>query len=269
MRSASQRMISRSFGPERAQSRRAGEVEGKTVVIIVLATVVGLSLIVCAGMVLLMLPAVQSARNVARVTQSQNNLRQIGLALHNYHDTIQTFPPGGVHSADGTAYHSWQTMLLPYVGQAPLYNAIDFDRPWTDPVNASLFATNVPVFLNPLERVRGGATGGAPSHYAGNSQVLFENSSISLKDVTDGTSNTIFAGEVGAGYRAWGDPQNVRDPADGIGSNATTFGNPDSSLSCEFLMMDGSARTISSDIDPDVLKALATPNGGEEVPSDF
>ena len=125
--------------------------DAKTIFLIVLAGVGGIALFVCAGFVLLLLPAVQGARNAARVTQSKNNLQQIGLALHNYHDVMTVFPPGGIYTEDETPYHSWQTMLLPYVDQEALYEVIDFDRPWTDPRNAPVFKTFVATFLNAHE----------------------------------------------------------------------------------------------------------------------
>ena len=245
---------------------RAGETDTKTVVIIVVAVVGGMSLLVCGLLVALLLPALQQAREAARRTQSKNNLKQIGLALHNYHDVHATFPPGGIYGEDGTAYHSWQSTLLPYVDSAPLYNRIDYDYPWTDPVNADLYRTVVPVYLHPSdESAQFAPDGFAASHYAGSSQVFFPNSNIRIRDILDGTANTLMAGEVGAGYKAWGDPTNVRDPADGIRVSPDTFGRDDAQLGANMLLMDGSVRYLSGDIAPDVLKALSTYDGGEQV----
>ena len=80
-------------------------------------------------------------------------------------------------------------------------------------------------------------------------------------------ANTMLAGEVAAGYRAWADPGNVRDPAIGILNDATSFGNPAGPSHCTILMVDGSVRTISKNVSPAVLKAIATPSGGEQVPA--
>ena len=240
--------------------------DAKVIVIIVLVGIGGLAMLGCGIMAALLLPAVQQARNAARRTQSRNNLKQIGLALHNYHDALESFPPGGVFTDDGTPYHSWQTMVLPYVDEAQLYNSIDFDRPWTDPANTQHFQRQISSYLNPAAP-NVPSSGGASSHYAGNSSVLFENSHIAIKDVTDGASATILAGEVAAGYKAWGDPTNVRDPAAGMMFDSNTFGSPGDPSGCQFLMMDGSVIFISGDIDPDVLKALSTPDGGEPPPT--
>jgi prepilin-type N-terminal cleavage/methylation domain-containing protein/prepilin-type processing-associated H-X9-DG protein len=90
---------------------------------------------IIAVLIALLLPAVQAAREAARRAQCTNNLKQIGLALHNYHQSIGTFPPGKAQSASAvpyTAYAGWtdwgpQAMMLPYMEQNPIYNAINFN----------------------------------------------------------------------------------------------------------------------------------------------
>lgn len=260
-------------GASQRRSSRAGEMEAKTIVLLIVGGIGGLALLGCVGIVVLvyavmprMQAAVQQARAAAQASMSHNNLKMMGLALHNYHDAVRSFPPGGVYAADGTPHHSWQTMLLPYVNQAALYNAVDFNLPWTDPANAPMFATLVPEYVNPAEQALISAPGGAVSHYAGNQHVLFENSHVSIQDVIDGSSNTMLAAEVAAGYRAWGDPSNVRDPAAGILRDASTFGSPANPNACSILLLDGSVRDVSNSISPDVLKALSTPAGGEPPP---
>lgn len=86
----------------------------------------------------LLLPAVQAAREAARRMQCKNNLKQMGLALHNYHDVYQQFPvnmTGGGRSAGAgctTGFYSWMVYLLPYVEQGPLYDQIDFNVEMAD-----------------------------------------------------------------------------------------------------------------------------------------
>ncbi len=257
------RFASVSSGSTRRRCR-AGETDSRTVIIIVLAVVGGGLLLVCLGLAVYLVPAFQSSGEAARRTQSRNNLRQIGLALHNYHDTHKTFPPGGVYSADGAPHHSWQTMLLPYVDNAPLFSQIDFNLPWTDSRNEAYFRTTVFIYLNPSEPTQTSPEGFAVSHYAGNQHVLFENSHWRMADTYDGMANTVMAGEVAAGFKPWGDPTNVRDPAAGIRHDATTFGRTGGE-GCQFLLMDGSVRFVSDSVDPAVLKAIATPQAGEDV----
>ena len=83
---------------------------------------------IIAVLISLLLPAVQSAREAARRAQCVNNLKQIGLAMHNYHDTVGSFPPGGINGSDSWAgtWWDWPAFILPQMEQAPLYNAINF-----------------------------------------------------------------------------------------------------------------------------------------------
>lgn len=83
-------------------------------------------------MVSLLLPSVQAAREAARRLQCSNNLKQIGLAMHNYHDVCRVLPFGQGGTGDR---YSAISMLLPYMEQQPLYASIDFRLPYTDPVN--------------------------------------------------------------------------------------------------------------------------------------
>ncbi len=82
---------------------------------------------IIAILIALLLPAVQQAREAARRTQCKNNLKQYGLALHNYHDTYNRFPPAGQNWAQPNV--GWQCRILPFTEQTGLYNAIDFNAP--------------------------------------------------------------------------------------------------------------------------------------------
>jgi len=92
---------------------------------------------IIAILIALLLPAVQQAREAARRTQCKNNLKQIGLALHNYHDTFNTFPqcvywgyaPPGTNLQTAARGATWITMILPYIEQANLYAGINFSAP--------------------------------------------------------------------------------------------------------------------------------------------
>ena len=99
--------------------------------------------------VVLLLPAVQQAREASRRVQSRNNLKQIGLALGNYHDTHQCFPPGGTFDESGRDYHGWAIQLMPYLDSAPLQSQIDFKQPWDSPRNAEAFRIRLRPFINP------------------------------------------------------------------------------------------------------------------------
>ena len=101
----------------------------------------------CGGiMAVLLIPAVSSAREAARRMQCSNNLKQIALALHNYHSAYGTLPPAYTIDVDGNRLHSWRTLILPYMEQDALYQQIDFSKPWDDPANAFLAKMDLSIF---------------------------------------------------------------------------------------------------------------------------
>ena len=105
---------------------------------------------IIAILVALLLPAVQQAREAARRSQCRNNLKQIGIAMHNYHEINQTLPPGFIgvdlatrtHHIYGMNSFGWGTMLLPMLDQTPLYQELNTRVSLLDPVNNP--ATNAP-----------------------------------------------------------------------------------------------------------------------------
>jgi prepilin-type N-terminal cleavage/methylation domain-containing protein/prepilin-type processing-associated H-X9-DG protein len=106
----------------------------------------------------LLLPAVQKVRESAARLRCKNNLKQIGLALHNYHDVNQAFPPGYVSSAgpggpadDRGPGWGWAALVLPYLEQDNLYRQIRFDRDIADPANTSVRMVSLPIFLCPSD----------------------------------------------------------------------------------------------------------------------
>lgn len=214
----------------------------------------------------------KSGFTAARRSQSRNNLKLIGLAFHNYHDAFDRLPVGGDFNRIGEPQHSWVTHLLPYLEEASLYNKIDFSQPWNAEVNRSVFETRLNVMENPgvrhlYEKGKSRAEnqkGYQPAHYAANNQILNVNTSMKLRDIKDGASYTILAGEVSTGIKAWGDPTNFRNPMLGMNTSRNGFGGPDQG-GAFVLLLDGSVRFLSDNIDPQTLKALATPNGGETV----
>ena len=189
---------------------------------------------IIAVLIALLLPAVQSAREAARRAQCTNNLKQIGLAIHNYHTASNTFPPGtaaSFNTLNGNpaciAWMGWsaQTLMLPYLEQAPLYNAANFMLdPVQDPgsCNTTVLYTKLNAFMCPSDNIVGvtsGTAGVAPginSYYASLGTTTYANSgtvngstpsqcnggsgstglfyyavSYGIQQVTDGTSNTV------------------------------------------------------------------------------
>jgi prepilin-type N-terminal cleavage/methylation domain-containing protein/prepilin-type processing-associated H-X9-DG protein len=182
----------------------------------------------------LLLPAVQATREAARRAQCTNNLKQMGLALQDYHDAIGTFPMSYAArsrfidgATDTTPGWGWGAMILPQLEQGPLLSAINFVLPVESSANTTVVRSILSTFLCPSDPIPGGpflvtdASGNvlatmAPTSYAacaGNdltdsttglnnnglgNGVMFRNSGIRLAEITDGTSQTIVVGE-----RAW------------------------------------------------------------------
>jgi hypothetical protein len=205
-----------------------------------------------------------SGRLFAARMMSVNNLKQIGLGLHNYHEARSSFPPGSYFGTSGEPLHGWQTMLLPYIDRQDLYDRIDFGVSWRDPANAPVFKTAVFPYLNPGTSIEKDSMGYIFSHYAGNARILGGNIPRTKNDIKDGESSTILGGEIGEGFEPWGKPMNWRDPALGINRSPRGFGSP-FQVGANILFDDGSVRFIKNSVNLDVLKALSTPSGGEKV----
>lgn len=176
-------------------------------------------------LVALLLPAVQAAREAARRVQCSNNLRQMGIALHNYHDTRRSFPSG--MSWPNRMF--WSGQLLPYIEQTSLHGMVDLTSPWNVPPNSIALATYASVFRCPSSTTpqhldAAGITNRVPSDYnactsgliaresgpnplAGRDDadgLFFVNSGLGMRDIIDGTSHTVAIGEVLFSYQPSG-----------------------------------------------------------------
>ena len=159
--------------------------------------------------------------------------------------------------------HSWMTYLLPYLDEQPLYDSIHFDKAWSAPENVSVFSRELPQFWNPSEpRPYSNLQGYGLAYVAANSNLIKPAKPVRLVEVTDGASNTLFAAQVHAGLKAWGDPSNHRDPAQGLRDGEDSFGSPHGKT-VYALMLDGSVRPLSKDLSPEIFRAMGTPAGGE------
>lgn len=243
-------------------------------------------------LVALLLPAVQSARESARKTQCKNHLKQWGIALQTYHETRSAFPMGKIN----TLHWTFRSMLLPELEQEPLYSLIDFNvqcfnfiKPLpstknpaddflpfyacpTDPNSGRLFSDT---FFG--SHMPGSYLGVSGSTSTAKDGVFYVNSAIKLRDITDGTSNTLGLGERGIpdalnkGWTLCGDVQDSiqsmqygLSPGDGSGSHNDHFWSWHAG-GAHFLMMDGSVRFISNSTGTPLLVSLSTRNGNEPV----
>ncbi len=300
---------------------------------------------IIAILIALLLPAVQQARESARRLQCKNNLKQIGIALHNYHANHRKFPRGG-YGGSMTAANatnptvkassltlSWGAAILPGLEQNNLYEQINQNEWYVHPDNIATGQTVLTAYICPsvpsAEMLKpngdqpssstlfartdyGGnfgerglrcypATNCQNNYGSGTGSVsyrgmfpLLSAPSVGIRDVTDGTSNTVFVGEAPEGIHSiWMGHKNVFDqsaplngryasPGDTSWQACVTFGgtaNPPGKLGCDFgqefhsyhsggsqfLLVDGSARFVSESINVVTLAALLSRQGGEVI----
>jgi hypothetical protein len=220
-----------------------------------------LSIAVIGILVALLLPAVQAAREAARRNQSMNNMKQIMLALHNYHDTKKAFPAHASYSPDGKPLLSWRVHILPFIEEMTLYQQFKLDEPWDSEHNRALVARMPQVYQNPNLPLEPGKTNylaavGVPCIMDGTEK------GKGIAEITDGTSKTIMLVEAAPDQAVeWTEPHDWEfdpiNPSAGLGGI-----RPGGWLAG---LADGSVQLISDMIDQEQLKAMFTSSGGEIV----
>ncbi len=269
----------------------------------------------------LLLPAVQAAREAARRMQCQNNLKQLGLAMHMHHDTFQKFPY--LRSGGGQNRHTWAMQLLPFMEQSSLYNTYKSpitgvsqtdgfnNHTSTDPIMVAARQAQVSVFmcpsrrgppsLSPITNPNVSNVFGLPSDYAastGDTNTVPTNglftlvnanhmtTFVKMRDITDGTSNTVMLGEKHIQLGKIND--SIQDGMILSGSETLTyyriagasqpyainnsvainrqFGSAHTGV-CQFVFGDGSVRTLSVSVPGTTAGFLAVRDDGQVIPS--
>jgi prepilin-type processing-associated H-X9-DG protein len=214
--------------------------------------------------VALILPAVTAARDAPKRSQSVNNLKQIMLAMHNYHSAMNTFPPAGISDAEGKPLLSWRVAILPYIDQADLYKEFHLDEPWDSEHNKKLIP-RIPAIYKSTRNQPADPNATFTQVFTGNG-ALFDTKGkgVGIAEVTDGTSNTIAVVEAGTAV-IWSKPEDIPfDPE----KDLPKFGGPGFSGGFNAGFADGSVKFLKNSIDPITLKALITRAGGEVISSD-
>jgi hypothetical protein len=206
---------------------------------------------------------IQQVRQAAMRTQSANNLKQLALAMHNYHDSNKTFPPHAVYDANGKPGLSWRVLLLPYLEQNELYKQFRLNEAWDSAHNKKLLAKMPQVYVAPSDRP---APAGHTFYLAfvGKGAAFEGKKGMRLPaDFPDGTSNTMMIAE-SARSVPWTKPEDLVYQADK--APPKLGGVSPSGFYAAFA--DGSVRFFRKTIKDRTLHCYITRNGGEVIPND-
>lgn len=234
----------------------------------------------------LVIDPLQAARTAAGRAQSMNNLKQLGLALHNYHDVHKRFPPQSIRGKDGRQLLSWRVALLPFLDADSLYKQFKLDEPWDSEHNKALIAKMPPTFASPAlgdeRRAKGltsylaplshqppafvttadfGAKSRRPAKQEMAEMIFDVAEGTRMQQITDGTSNTAVVVEAHpASAVIWTKPDDLvistDDPFRGLRDQPNAFAA---------LFADGSVRMVSYNVDPKTLLHLFQMNDGHPL----
>jgi prepilin-type processing-associated H-X9-DG protein len=236
--------------------------------LVVVLAIAGGVLFVCGGiLVALLLPAVQAAREAARRAACSNNLKQIGLAMHMYHETYKCFPPAYIADETGRPMHSWRVLLLPFLEEQALYDQYNFKEPWDGPNNSRLAGMIENVYRCPSEDSTVGRTETSYVMIVGPGTISDGPTPTDMGRIADGASNTIMVVEVTGSGIQWAEPRDlkVEDVAFGINGGAGKGIGSRHPGVANVLFCDGSVQSIDKSIDPDLLRGMTTIAGGENT----
>lgn len=234
-----------------------------TSVLIIGLVVAIVTLFLCSGvLVALLLPAVQAAREAARRMSCSNNVKQIALALHNYHSVNGSLPPAYTVDENGQPLHSWRTLILPYMEYGWLYDQIDLSKPWDDPVNIRFSEMPIPTFSCPSTSINGTALT-CYQLIDDPRAIMYRSEDRRFSEVSDGLADTLMIVECSEEDAVpWMKPQDL--PASRF---LNPVGSPNHSGGANAAFGDGSVRFLSESLDSQAREALLTRDGADIVPT--
>ena len=229
--------------------------------------------------------AVSQALEASHRSSCKCYLKQFGLAMHNYHDQYGSLPPAFVLGPDGRKWHSWRVLLLPFLEERELYEEYRFDEPWDGPNNRKLLSKMPQIFGCPSRPrevqsatvlaigVLACSDGPGPSvangytSYAavfGADCAFRGDRPVTIKEISDGTSNTLLIGECTRTKIPWTKPDDVYIELHPVLGDADGFSGPHEG-GVHFLMADGAVRFVNLTTAQAIVDALFTRNGGELI----
>jgi beta-lactamase regulating signal transducer with metallopeptidase domain len=238
-------------GDKTAASGRAGEDGASTENIAVLA------LNQAAGPPAAEAPARNPLQEQAWVHKSLNNLKQLALAMHNYHDKNSHFPPAVLMGSDGKTPHSWRIELLPFLAQQALYEQYRMNEPWDSESNKKLLEQMPEQFRSPFDDPK--STNSGYYVFVGPGTMFEGKEGIKIQEITDGTSNTLMVVEAKRNI-PWTRPDDIPfDPEKPLPVLGFVKGQITAALG------DGSARVYDIEKIKDQLKWLIMRNDGHRI----
>lgn len=216
-----------------------------------LVTLVSVVVIPAVFVLFCVLPNMRFQTGAARRSVCMNNLKQIGLALHFYHEEHGCLPPAYTVDSEGNRLHSWRTLILPYMEQQALYSKIDLSRTWDDPVNKDAFVSRVSTYRCPSSDI--------PESHTTYVVVVAPDGCFrgalgtALSEITDGTGETLMVVEVDTSRAVpWMSPNDV--DAQTLLAAAKSESLPHSSILLAFA--DGSVRSLDHELTPAQWQAI-------------
>ena len=209
----------------------------------------------------LLLPAVQAAREAARRMTASNNLKQIALAMHNFHSKYKKLPDRAIRDADGNPLLSWRVAILPFVEQSELYEQFHLDEPWDSPHNIKLLDQMPEIYVDPSTVLEPGYT--VFQLPQGEGLMFEESGERKFRDVMDGTSNTIMVVESSMDAAVpWTKPADLE--IDMAAPLARTGNFHQGGF--HVVMASGAVIFLTTSIDLELFRALLTRAGKEIIP---
>ena len=206
--------------------------------------------------------AAGKTRSAAMSAQSKNNMKQIGVAIYNYHFTYENLPVGekdGIKFSEGSPLLSWRVHILPFIEQQELYDRFKLDEPWDSEHNIKLLNEMPFVYANPAQKgLQNKTVYRVP---AGDNSILGGNSVIGLKDILDGTANSAMVLDVGPEMAIeWTKPDSLPIDAANV---VSSFGDLNKVITV--LLSDGSVLDIPLSMENDKWKLFLDYKDGEAL----